>query len=240
MGIYASLQGAVFPIILYVILLWRLDKLDREPFLLVAGNFLWGAFGATAIAVTLSTLISSLFSLSGFITAVALAPVVEETAKGSILFLTIRSRKFSNMTDGLVYGGAVGCGFAMTENFFYYMAYGKTADSLVYLIIMRSVFSAVMHLVATASFGAFLSFYKFGWRLLSPFYILTALLLPIGIHSIWNYEVSRGSIFPGGLLFIGFIFLAFAVVFSLSLRKEKELKKEKLLEEQEQNQETSL
>jgi len=38
---------------------------------------------------------------------IAIAPFVEETTKGLFLLATISSRKFNNMTDGIIYGGAM-------------------------------------------------------------------------------------------------------------------------------------
>jgi len=54
--------------------------------------------------------------------AVLVAPLVEETTKGIYLFKTAKGFEIDNITDGLVYGGAIGLGFGMTENFFYFLS----------------------------------------------------------------------------------------------------------------------
>ena len=55
-----------------------------------------------------------------FVTGTVVAPLVEEPAKASILFVIVASRYFNSVTDGFVYGAAAGLGFGMTENFFYF------------------------------------------------------------------------------------------------------------------------
>ena len=89
------------------------------------------------------------------------APFVEEITKGAFLLFTIRSNKFDNITDGIVYGGAIGLGFGMTENFLYFILYGNTLVNWITIVIIRTLFSAVMHCVATATFGAFLAYSKY-------------------------------------------------------------------------------
>ena len=51
------------------------------------------------------------------------APVVEETMKGLVLFglLWRRRDEIDGPTDGVIYAGMVGLGFAMVENVGYYI-----------------------------------------------------------------------------------------------------------------------
>ena len=118
--------------LLYLVLIWKFDRYDREPFKLVFTNYLWGALGAIVLAILGSFLLTSIASifikedlqLSRF-GAIVVAPVVEEITKGMFLLITIANRKFDNITDGIVYGGAIGLGFGMTENFLYFITYTK-------------------------------------------------------------------------------------------------------------------
>ena len=87
--------------------------------------------------------------------AIVVAPIVEEITKGLFLLITITNKKFDNITDGIVYGGAIGLGFGMTENFLYFVSYGESISNWIMLVIVRSLFSAVMHCVSTATLGRF-------------------------------------------------------------------------------------
>ena len=107
------------------------DLNENEPLAVVALLCAWGATGALAIAVVLDALIVD--RLSARVDAVfgptLSAPPVEEAAKGLALGVVLlasavvgRRRgwyEFQGVTDGIVYGAAVGLGFALGENVYY-------------------------------------------------------------------------------------------------------------------------
>ncbi|HLT24088.1 MAG TPA: PrsW family glutamic-type intramembrane protease, partial [Ignavibacteria bacterium] len=117
---FASLVAAVVPMVTYMVIIWWLDRNEREPFWMVLLCFFWGSTGAIVLAIIgsiifqipLATLImsvadgdpSELLDLSG---AVIVAPIVEEATKGVFLLVIALSRRFDGIVDGVVYGGAV-------------------------------------------------------------------------------------------------------------------------------------
>lgn len=238
MLITASALAAIIPMSFYLFLIWRFDKYDREPFKLVLANYLWGALGAVIFAVIGSLLLSSFASFFindelhlGHIGAIVIAPIVEETTKGFFLLITVANRKFDNVTDGIVYGGAIGLGFGMTENFLYFVSYGTTVPDWIALVIVRTLFTAVMHCVATATFGAFLGYAKFRTKYFKIIFPLAGLLLAMIIHAAWNFSVSFQSTAPLGFLFMFITIIVFIVVFSLSIVNEKKIIWTELIEE---------
>ena len=130
MLIIFSVFAAIIPMSIYLVLIWKFDRYDREPFKLVLINYFWGAFGAIVLAVIGSFILTAIASffikddiqLSRF-GAIVVAPIIEEITKGLFLLITLSSKKFDNITDGIVYGGAIGLGFGMTENFLYFVSY---------------------------------------------------------------------------------------------------------------------
>jgi RsiW-degrading membrane proteinase PrsW (M82 family) len=235
-----SAVAATVPMLLYLILIWSYDRYDREPFGLVLKCYLWGAFGAIIAAITWSSIFSALASL--ILTAkeslrsfetIAIAPFVEEVTKGVFLFYIIKNRRFDSTTDGFVYGGAIGLGFGMTENFLYFISFGTTVAHWITLVVIRTLFSAVMHCVATASFGAFLAYGKFKGGSYKPAFIITGLFTAIFIHFAWNFSVSFDSTALTGFAFMFFSVLIFAAVFSVSVSGEKKVIYNELLPEAE-------
>jgi protease PrsW len=238
---FASALAAIIPMSVYLIIIWRLDKYSREPFGLVLQNYFFGALGAIFIAILGSGIISSALALLisdptklNYINTIFVAPFVEETTKGLFLMITFTSKKFDNITDGLVYGGAIGLGFAMTENFLYFIAYGTTFSQWITIVIIRTLFSGTMHCVATATFGAFLGYakfkkYSFSKIILPPF----GLLIAIFIHFAWNFSVSFESTTILGFLFMIFTICIFITTFSIALLGEKKIIFSELLEEAE-------
>ena len=235
---FASAVAAVLPMFIYLIVIWKFDRYDREPFGLVLRNYLWGAVGAIVIAIIgstvlsagLATLISNKSELNNYQT-IFIAPFVEEITKGMFLLITVSSKKFDNMTDGIVYGGAIGLGFGMTENFLYFIAFGNNLQEWVTIVLIRTLFSAVMHCVATATFGAFLGYAKFKGFLYKLTFPAIGLAIAMFIHFAWNFSVSFKSTALLGFVFMIFTVLIFIVTFSVSVWSEKRIIHKELLEE---------
>jgi len=237
-----SVLAAIIPMVLYLIVIWKMDKYEPEPIKFVLQHFFWGAFGAVFFGIIGSEIFSSQISVFiddieylSFLETVAIAPIVEEIAKGIFLFATINSKKFDNLTDGLVYGGAIGLGFGMTENFLYFLAYGDTIEAWLYLVIIRSGFSAVMHCMSTATLGAFFGIAKFSGKKTRYFYGLVGLVIAILIHFLWNFSVSFQNTFSFGVFMIFAIVLIFFIIYRVSLKHEEIIIKIELEDEAEKH-----
>ena len=238
MPLVSSFIAAILPMLFYLIILWRMDKYDREPLLFVLVHFLWGAFGAIIFGITgslllgyLTGIIGSTSEISKLIQTIIFAPLSEEIAKGAFLLYTVNSKKFDNITDGLLYGGVIGLGFGMTENFLYFLTYGDTPLNWIYLVVIRSLFSALMHCISTGTLGAFLALAKFSSNLGKNILPVAGLLTAIFIHFMWNTAVSFSDTYFYGFLFMIFLILFFIFVFRLSVNNEKKIIERELLEE---------
>lgn len=234
MPIPASIFAAILPMLLYLFLIWRMDKYDPEPIKYVLFHFFWGAFGAIILSL-MGTVV-----LGGFIghietneniQSIFFAPFVEEIAKGILLLWTVNSRKFDNITDGIVYGTAIGLGFGMTENFLYFITYGDTVASWFYLVIVRSLFSAVMHAIATGIFGAALGIAKYSNSLIRFILPPFALLISMFIHFFWNASVTFEGTYFLGFIFMLFLIIIFLTVIKISINNEKIIIEKELFEE---------
>jgi protease PrsW len=238
MFIISSAAAAIFPMIIYLYLIWRFDRYDREPVSLILRNYLWGALGAIIFSIIGSDLVFSVVSLFIYdetllsnIQIILIAPVVEESTKGIFLLFTIAGRRFDNMTDGIVYGGAIGLGFGMTENFLYFITFGDTLQNWIILVVIRTLFSGVMHGVSTATFGAFLGYAKFKDMRFKIFSAAAGLSVAVLIHALWNLSVSYESTAALGFIFLGASVIVMFIVFSLSIAGEKKIIFNELSEE---------
>ena len=236
MPILASFLAAAIPMLAYLILIWMMDKYEREPLAFVGLHFLWGAFGAISLGIIGSLMLGDMTGLkeesgSSLIQTIIFAPVAEEIAKGVFLLFTINSKKFDTVTDGLVYGGAIGLGFGMTENFTYFVTFGSTPFDWIYLVIVRSGFSAVMHCVSTATFGAFLGLTKFSLNKFRSIFPIIGLIMAMFFHFLWNASVSFPNTFLFGFIFMIILISMFFAVFKLSIAHEKKIISNELLEE---------
>lgn len=155
-----------------VLLLIRLaDPYGREPIGLVAVMVGWGATGAALIALAGNRTVRAMLSENArdvFGNAIA-PPLVEEGAKGLALLAAVGPIRwvgkrfgltiFEGVTSGIVYGAAVGLGFAFTEDVFYFVneAQNQGLESgLDVFVHRRDFFGPAMlhHPLWTAAFGA--------------------------------------------------------------------------------------
>ena len=123
---YALVQAVVF-----LLLIRFLDLYEREPLSVLTLMAAWGATGAVAISLIGNEVVSGLLppKIEEVFGPSISAPLVEEAAKGLALVVTFvlswwAARRFGfleleGVTDGIVYGAAVGLGFAFTEDLLY-------------------------------------------------------------------------------------------------------------------------
>ena len=121
----------------------------------------------------------------------------------------------------------------MTENLMYFSMYNDTFTQWITIVITRSIFSAVMHAIATATVGAFLAKAKFSDRSKKPKYTIMGLGLAMLFHAIWNFSLSFEFTYLIGILFMIILISSFFIIFYSSLRNEniiiqKELESEQL------------
>lgn len=197
-----SVVCATVPMILFLGTVWWLDHNDREPAWLVILTFVWGACGATAAAlVGNSALVAPLGMLVGAetadqLSAVVIAPLVEEPMKALVFVALLRSRHFDSAADGFVYGAAAGLGFGMTENALYFVGVAATGDAASWLstVFIRTFFSGIMHAVCASWVGASLGAARFrpGWVRFGAG--VGGFGIAMGIHAMWNGLLTAGEL----------------------------------------------
>jgi len=223
--LFLSIFTAVIPILFYVAIIWWFDRYEREPLWLVFVTFIWGAFGAIAIATIASTIFSVPIDIafgehSAYIAgAVIIAPIIEEIAKGIIILIIFLNRNFDNATDGFVYGSVCGLGFAMVENFLYFSmsAMEGNATQWIETVFVRTLFTAPMHALSTSCFGAAMGFIKFRKNhILKIFIPLSGIVAGMTIHFLWNVLAIASEEFQSGtplLISILIISIEFTLIF---------------------------
>jgi RsiW-degrading membrane proteinase PrsW (M82 family) len=194
-----ALLGALFPTVIYVAVIWWLDRYEKEPLWLLAFAFLWGAIPAAVISVLLEFVLDlSIMSLGGeslianLASVSVSAPLVEESAKGIALvgLVLIFTREFDDVLDGIVYGAMIGFGFAFSENLFGYFLPILTQEGIgsgVVNIFMRSVVFGFNHAFWTGIIGAAIGVARLShdWarRFLVP---LAGWAMAVSLHGIHN------------------------------------------------------
>ncbi len=199
----ASVLATLIPTLIFASTLRWIDRYEREPTPLVIAAFLWGATPAVIIAAV-SEIIADvplgLFNLSAakLISSSAIAPVIEELAKGIFVFAVywFFQREFDDPIDGIVYGALVGFGFALTENVFYFLGAWVAGGwgQWTVLVVLRAFLFGMNHAFFTSLTGLGLGLA----RVTAPFFArvifaLAGLGAAILFHSIHNLGASLAA-----------------------------------------------
>lgn len=193
-GVGLGLLAGLVPTAVYVLTLYWADRYEKEPKRLLAATFLWGAIPALLVAFLVRVFFRLPASLLGpqaveAVGAGLVAPVVEELLKGgAVLFVFLRYRQeFDDVLDGVVYGGMVGFGFAMTGNIVSYVGafllHGWAG--LAAPVFFQGLLYALDHACYTAAFGAGLGLMRTMRAGRWPIGI-GAFLLAVATHSLHN------------------------------------------------------
>ncbi len=230
-----ALACSVALLLLVMALVWWLDRYDREPVHLVALVFAWGMAVAPLLALAGELATGGVLrwlhgaALGDLFNLIVAGPAVEELAKAvGVLGVVAFSRQFDNPTDGIVYGTAVGLGFAVTENTLYAAAAlsaGQGSGELAGLVLARTLFSAGVHALSSAAFGGFLGVAYLSRRWAERLaWAVTGAVSAVLLHGLWNsslvwLRVSGGS---SGLWVLGILplYAVYLLVLALFLSGE--------------------
>jgi RsiW-degrading membrane proteinase PrsW (M82 family) len=235
MGSHMSLSGpliwlGILQAVIYLLFIRAIDLYEREPLRYVIPVFVWGF----AVATTVSLIFNTLFQLTltsvtsvktaSFFTAVVEAPVVEECTKGLalllIFFVAYLARRrsglveFSGVMDGIVYGSAVGFGFAIAEDLIYGLQYGAET------FIVRRIFGGFAHASFTSLTGIGMGLIP--WvqsRALKVVLPLLGLLGAILMHATFNFTATVFG--PVGYLVLFCVILLYIVIIIVWLAIER-------------------
>lgn len=238
-GVQALLLGtlvALLPLTVVIPTFVWLDRLEAEPTRYLLAAFAWGALVAVIIAGTLNTsailVLRQSVSADGatVVTAVLVAPFVEEAAKGMgvLLFWWLARREFDGLVDGMVYAGVVAAGFAFTENIQYFAQAWTSGgrEAFTVTVIGRAVLSPFAHPMFTVltgiGVGVAASTRSTWLKLSAP---VAGYLGAVVLHSLWNFSSAAGaSGFLTAYVVVGVpVFVAWVALIAWARRREGRL-----------------
>lgn len=217
--IFASLMitYAVVQTVVLLLAIRFVDPYEREPISVVALMTLWGAVGATTLSALGNVAFRDLLpqDIRDVFGVAIYAPAVEEVAKGLalVLFLVISIRargrlgipNFEGVTDGIVYGAAVGLGFAFTEDVLYLLlgaSRGGLEEGFVTYLSRRDFFGVGLlhHAIYTSAFGVGLGLATWHHsRTARTFLPVLGLGTAIFLHALNNGLVQASLVWRYGL-----------------------------------------
>ncbi len=226
--------------VVYLLFIRAIDLYEREPMRYVVPVFVWGFTVAVAASLFFNTVFSFTLStvasrgVTNLLTTVVGAPIVEECSKGLALLLIFvvayaaRRRsgivEFAGVMDGIVYGSAVGFGFAIAEDILYGVQYGAE------IFVMRRIFGGFAHAAFTSLTGIGIGLIPFvRSRMLKPIPPLLGLLGAILLHATFNLTATLFGSLAYVVLF--FVVSAYLLIIVLWLAFERRTIRDELRDE---------
>lgn len=185
------LSIAIAPVVIILFYIYLRDKYEKEPIRLLLVALVSGCL-ITLPVIYMERLLSlpagnmAAGMASAAYESVVLAGFTEELFKFfAFLLLFWNNRQFNEKFDGIVYATFISLGFALVENILYVFSQGMGTG------VIRA-FTAVP---AHALFGIIMG-YQFGLARFHPaertLRIITALLLPVLLHGIYDFILISG------------------------------------------------
>jgi RsiW-degrading membrane proteinase PrsW (M82 family) len=210
--------------VIYLVFIRAIDLYEREPLRYVVPVFVWGFTVAVVASLVFNTIFSFTLStvtsrgITDILTTVVGAPVIEECAKGLalllIFFVAYAARRrsglveFAGVMDGIVYGSAVGFGFAIAEDILYGMQFGAET------FVVRRIFGGFAHAAFTSLTGIGIGLIPFvHQKVLKPIPPLLGLLGAILLHATFNFTATVfGVLAYVVMLFVILLYLLIIIV----------------------------
>lgn len=190
---FIALLATVLPTIFYTLIIWWLDRYEKEPIHLLLATFLWGSLPAILLALWFEFILkvpTTQSPLGPSAVTWGLAPLVEEPIKAValiVLFMFAR-REFNGVLDGIVYGALVGFGFAMTENLLFFLEDPANFTGHFWL---RSILFGFNHALFTSIVGMALGAVRYAsQRWMGYVALSSSMLLAIFFHGLYNAAVK--------------------------------------------------
>lgn len=169
----AVLLGLVPLVIVLPVLAW-LDRVEPEPLYARIHSVLWGATVAGIVSGLVNTAVDIGFGTAT--AAVVSAPLIEEATKGLGIAWAVRRHELDSVLDGIVYAGWVALGFAVVENFLYFVQADQDGF-LIQVFILRAVLTPFAHPLFTSWIGLAIG-------------IAVVRRQSILAHSLWGYALA--------------------------------------------------
>jgi len=203
LALFLSVAAGVVPTAIYVLIVWWIDRYEKEPIKLLACALLWGAIPAGILSFVLEALSQGPVmelsrEYSQLVGTSIVAPLVEECVKGLALLglFWLARRDFDDVLDGIVYGSIVGFGFAMSENILYFLRAWMRGGfpSWTITVLGRALAFGFNHAMFTSFTGIGFGLARYerlrGRRVL---FILLGLMAAITAHFAHNFWLAMGG-----------------------------------------------
>lgn len=233
-ALWASIAVNVVVVIVFLVILSRLDLFEREPPSVRAAAMCWGGLAAVGFAMVAND--AALVVLAELTDAqwartwgpAIVGPINEEWLKalGVAMLVLIVREHFDRSIDGLIYGALVGLGFQVVENLTYAINFAVMNPNSDMTGALTVTFTRVLvagpwsHPLYTGAAGLGIAFYVTQTRRRRGTRLGVAVglfALALAMHALWNLPVPSGLTpavtipltYGKGLIILGLFFVLY-------------------------------
>jgi protease PrsW len=195
---------------LWAVILWWLDRFEKEPILLLGLAFFWGAAPAAAFSmisefvldIPLGMMVGNHSQNFILITTGFVGPVMEEICKmfGILCLFFVARSEIDGPLDGILYAAFVGLGFTATENLLYFLS-SQSVSEWLGLVMVRTMVFGLNHAVFAALVGYGLAV---AWNTKGTvrrlFWFFGGFCAAVFFHILFNLSVITLHPFPASFL----------------------------------------
>lgn len=204
---------AVLPVIVLLFYIYKKDKYEKEPLLMLILAFVLGILAIPMDILVVSIINAVWVGDTVFYSAFWEAGIPEEFCKWALFMLVIwRNKNFNEFFDGIVYACFISLGFACIENMMYLFS-SESFGAAFHVGVMRALLSVPGHFLFAVIMGYFLGMAKFKPQKRSK-YLTLSYLCPVLAHGIFDYLLMLSAAFSdanmswmGTALYLLFIYL---------------------------------
>lgn len=215
------LSLAVLPVVLLAIVVYKQDKIEKEPFGKLVKAFFFGALAilpALFLEMILGEFDPSIHVVSGLFEGFVVAGFCEELCKLVFLYWAIwKSSEFNEYFDGIVYACFVSLGFACFENIAYVFGEDLFSEALVTGTI-RALLSVPGHFFFGVMMGYYFALAKFDIQHRRRNLFL-AFLVPMLLHGTFDSLLMIPESMDEGIEIVSTVLLGLFIWFDVMLWK---------------------
>ena len=189
MPLWLAIPCGVGPCLIWLWLIYRRDDHEPEPRLLVLSAVLLGALATIGVWWTAPWLARWIGSDAAWVGAFVVTAPIEEGWKLLALLPLLLHMELDEPLDGVIYGAAVGLGFAGVENVVNSQNGGDAT-----LLVQRAFTATLVHASCTGCLGfcwAVGRLHRFGRG--RVFWAIIGLAIAVAIHGAYNYFLADSS-----------------------------------------------
>jgi len=172
---------SIIPVFIFLIILlyfdsYKLVKISMIIIVIIVGSI------AALLSYVINSGLLNLIHINSISYAQYIAPIIEESLKALFIIYLISQKKIGFMIDAVIYGFAIGAGFAFVENIYYL---NELESANIFLWIIRGFGTAIMHGGTTAIFSILTKNFFDTSHNLKIFNYLPGLISAILYHSLF-------------------------------------------------------